>query len=178
MPVLDLLAAKDYLKIEGHEYDDLLTDVIAAAQTAIEHRVGPLEPATAPTAVRVRGVSNYLVLPTGVVAQLVSVTPLDGPPLNLSDLSVDYGVISSKSAWFGYSWYDVVYSAGRATCPPDLLMAVRELVRHLWRPQRGGAQRPGGQPSEAASNTLPGAAYLFPFRIEQLLEPYKLPGIA
>jgi hypothetical protein len=72
----------------------------------------------------------------------------------------------------------VVYLAGRSTVPDDLLFAVKELVRHLWTTQRGGATRPGSQQSDAMSNTLPGAAYVFPFRVEQLLAPHEQPGFA
>jgi hypothetical protein len=72
----------------------------------------------------------------------------------------------------------VVYSAGRASCPADLLLAVRELVRHIWETQRGGTRRPGSSASSETANTIAGAAYLFPFRVEQLLAPYIQPGFA
>jgi hypothetical protein len=59
-----------------------------------------------------------------------------------------------------------------------LLMAVKELVRHMWQTQRGPTRRPGSQPSESAANTVPGAAYLLPFRVSELIAPHLQPGFA
>jgi hypothetical protein len=104
-------------------------------------------------------------------------------PGPLSDLYLDTtsGVVSYAFAgmWFYPGWYDVVYQAGRATVPADLLQALKELVRHVWTTQRGsGVQRPGAMSSEALSITLPGAAYTLPIRVEQLLIPYQRFGFA
>jgi hypothetical protein len=69
---------------------------------------------------------------------------------------------------FSSSAYDVTYVPGRATLPGDLLLAVKEMVRHLWMTQRGsGASRSGGGDQQA-----PG--YLMPYRVQELLEPYRL----
>jgi hypothetical protein len=56
------------------------------------------------------------------------------------------------------------------------LMAIRELVRHLWRTQRGPTRRPGSEPSESVSNTVPGAAYVLPFRVVELITPHVQVG--
>jgi hypothetical protein len=66
---------------------------------------------------------------------------------------------------------------GYVALPADLVLAAKEMVRHLWLTQRGsGVQRPGSRPSDTLSNTLPGAAYTLPFRVEQLLAPYIRAG--
>lgn len=176
MAVLVLQEAKQYLKITGDDQNGTLQEIIDAAQAAIENRVGPLEQG-AQTTLRLRGDGGILVLPT-TNAELVSVTPVGGTALDLTLLNFQYGIISPYYGWLwsSWMWFDVVYVSGRSVCPDDLKLALLELVRHLWSPQRGGGQRPNAQ-ADTAANTLPGAAYLFPFRVEQLLEPYTLPGI-
>jgi hypothetical protein len=112
---------------------------------------------------------------------LTSVTPYNGTALTLSDLYLDTAsavVTYNSGAGFSANYYDVVYQAGRTTCPDDLLMAVLELVRHLWLTRRGPTRRPGSDPSEGTSNTVPGAAYLLPFRVSELVAPHLQPGFA
>lgn len=178
MSVLLLTEAKEHLNIKGSAHDIELGDVIAAAEAAITARVGPLEPVS--KTARIRG-NGCLVLPTAPAVSLTSVTPVGGTALLLGDLYLDPEsavVTVTLGGAIPHGWYDVTYMAGREDCPADLMLALKELVRHLWGPQRGGAQRPGSQPSDAMSNTLPGAAYAFPFRVEQLIAPYESPGVS
>lgn len=173
MAALTVPVAKVHLNIKTGDNDGEIEAVIAAAEVAIAERVGPLAP-TAVT-VRVRGCLLALRLPVTPAISLTSVTPVGGTALTLSDLylDADAGLVTYNSGdGFAEAFYDVVYQAGRAVCPDDLLMAVKELVRHMWATQRGGSQRPGSQPSDALSNSLPGSAYTFPFRVEQLIAPH------
>lgn len=175
MSVLSLTDAKSHLNISGVTHDDELEAMIDAAEAAIALRVGPLEGVSVTE--RVAGGSRALVVNRLPVVTLSSVTPVGGSALDTDDLTLSpAGVVTyaASDTCFGERSYDVVYVAGRATCPADLMMAVKELVRHMWDTQRGGARRPGSPQSEAASNTLPGAAYLFPFRVEQLIAPHEL----
>lgn len=177
--VLTLAEAKTHLNITATTHDAELQDVIDAAEAVISKRVGPLQ-ATVRTA-RVQGGGTRLVLPEYPVTSLTTVTPADSDALTVGDLSLDSaaGVVTYTSgARFGARWYDVAYSAGRATCPDDLLMAVKELVRHMWDTQRGPARRPGSTASDVASNTLPGAGYLLPFRVSELIAPHESVGFA
>lgn len=177
MAVLSVDDAKAYLRITVDTYDDEIEGIVAAAEAAIAQRVGPLEP-TSVTA-RVSGGSGSLVLPVVPAVSLTSVTPYGGSALTVGDLRVNGGVVTyadSASSFTG-STYTVVYSAGRTTCPADLLLAVKELVRHLWGSQRGPA-RAGAPMSDATANTVPGAAYLLPFRVTELLAPHLSPGFA
>ena len=108
------------------------------------------------------------------------VTPLGEAALTVDDYLVTEGGIVEPEAggWFGSRWYDVVYQAGRATVPDDLRMGVLEMLRHLWDTQRaGGSRRVGSGSSDSTANTIPGAAYLFPFRVEQLIAPHVQVGI-
>lgn len=180
MAVLSLALAKTHLNIAAATttYDDELTAFITAAEAVIATRCGPLE-ATAKTA-RVRG-GSALALPVTPAIELTSVTPVDGTALTLSDLYLDTaaGVVTYNSgAAFADRLYTVVYSAGRTTCPADLVLAVKELVRHLWETQRGPSRRPGSTASTETANTIPGAGYLLPFRVSALIAPHMQPGFA
>ena len=178
MSVLTLAEAKAHLNITDSSSDAELQTFIDAAEAALAARVGPLGPVT--TSARVAGGGRTLLLPDAPAVSITSVTPVGGTALTVGDLYLDKtgGAISYASdALFSASWYDVVYVAGRAanTLPDDLLMADKELLRHMWSTQRPGARSTSPLGGEAA-NTIPGAAYLFPFRVEALLAPY-LPGI-
>lgn len=173
MPVVDLPSVKIHLNITKGDHDAELVSITLAAEAAIAERVGPLV-STSVTA-RVRGCLPALRLPVTPAISLTSVTPVGGSALTLTDLYLDAsaGLVTYNSGdGFPESFYDVAYQAGRAECPEDLRMAVKELVRHMWTTQRGGSQRPGSQASDALSNSLPGSAYVFPFRVEQLLTPH------
>jgi len=178
MSVLDVPSAKAHLNIAGNANDAELQAFIDAAEAAISTRIGPL--ATTAVTRQVRGGGTALVLPVTPAISLTSVTPLDGTALTLGDLSLDTATgMVTYAATHQVFWaprYTVVYQAGWATLPGDLLLAVKELVRHLWATQRGGATRPGSKPSETLANTLPGSAYTLPNRVEQLLAPYIRTG--
>jgi len=179
MTALTRNEAKDHLNIAATvtSYDPEIDSFIARAESAVETRCGPLlaEPVTA----RVRGSRPLLSVSQTPILQLTSVTPVGGSPLTLADLVVERpnaGVIEYESGGrFGSRWYDVAYSCGwaatAAELPEDLKLGTLELLRHLWGTQRAtGGGRIGTE--DATANTLPGAAYLLPFRVEQLLAPF------
>lgn len=177
MSSLLLADAKLHLNITSDTHDLELQEFIDTAEAAIAKQCGPL--ASTATTRRVRG-GPSLVLPVTPVIDLTSVTDVvSGVAETVADLLVtDAGIVERlHGGGFTGRYYDVVYNAGRAEVPDDLLMGVKELVRHLWETQRGTG-RTGSPRSEAASNTIPGAAYLFPFRVEQLIESYVQPGLA
>lgn len=177
MSVLDLDDAKAYLRIDADKYNDELQATIDAAEAAISRRVGPLEPT--PVTSTVLGGYRVLVLPAYPVVSVTSVTASNGSTVDVADLFVDEtGVLSKAFDRFTSGTYTVAYVAGRSTCPDDLLIAVKELVRHLWQASQRGNGRPGSPQSDNTANTVPGAAYLFPFRVEQLLAPHVSPRVA
>lgn len=172
MSVLTLAAAKTHLNINSATHDAELQAFIDAAEAAIAKRVGPL--ASTATTSRVEG-GDVLSLPVTPVLSLTSVTPVNGAALTVGDLHVEpSGEVSYTSISTGFpAWrYTVVYNAGRSSLPSDLLLAVKELVRHMWTTQRGGSSRPNSPQSDALSNTIPGSAYTFPIRVEQLIAPH------
>lgn len=173
MAVLTLAEAKSHLNLTASTHDAELLSFIIAAEAAIGERVGPLS--TVVTTVRIRGGRAALRLPVAPAVSLTSVTPYEDSALTLADLYLDGAaglVTHNDGTSFTASHYTVVYTAGRSTCPADLLLAVKELVRHLWETQRGPTARPGSNVSDSVSNTIPGAAYIFPHRVSQLLKPH------
>lgn len=186
MSVLELAGAKIHLNLSGDDEarDAELQTFIDAAEAAIVRRVGPLEPTEITERVRPCG-RTMLSLSHPPVLSLTTVQASDAGTVNVANLEVTEGGIVrfSDGAGFGSRWYDVTYSAGRdpEAFPADLLLAVKELVRHLWSTQRGGdssTRRPGSQSSATVSNALPGSAYSFPTRVEQLLVDHEQPGFA
>lgn len=172
MAALSLPEAKGYLKIAATDEDDKITAAIVAAEAAIVSRIGPIEP-TATTA-RVRGGTLGMRLPVSPAISLTTVTPVGGTALTIADLylSREAAVVTrNDGAALTATFYDVVYQAGRASVPDDLLEAIKALVKHMWQPLRGPTTRPGSQP-EGLSSTLPESAYTFPFRVNELLAPY------
>ncbi len=180
MSVLTLALAKAHLNIAASvlTHDDELQTFIDAAEAAIAKKCGPL--ASTATTQRVASGDWCLIVDTLPAISLTSVTPVGGSALTVGDLMVSSsGVIEyTAGGSFGSPWYDVVYAAGRTTCPADLLMAVKELVRHMFETQRGGTSRPGSRASSETANTITGAAYMFPFRVAQLIAPHEQPGFA
>lgn len=169
MSALKLEDAKKHLNITGSAQDDELQTMIDAAETAIEHRVGPLTPRQVVTTLTPNG--SQLVLPVTPVLSLTSVVPSVGTALDVTGLIVDEetGIVgyADYAGTLAANRYTVTYQAGRSPIPADLLEAVDELVRHLWRTQRGPTARP-----TANDQQQPGAGFLIPYAVAALIEPY------
>lgn len=182
MSVLALEVAKAHLNIPASSTadDDELQVTIDAAEGALARACGPLAPTTVTE--RVKGSRTMLKLRVTPALELTSVTPVGGAALTLSDLYLDQlaGVIEyDTGGTFGSRAYTVVYVAGRDPIPDDLLQGVKELLRHMWKTQRGRERRrvPGvdGTDPEELAAAVGGAG--FPPRVLQLIEPYRQVGI-
>lgn len=177
MSTLTLAEAKSHLNITVATYDTELQDTIDEAESLIAGRCGPLTSTT--TTERVSGGGCGLVVRETPIVSLTSVTPVNGTAYDVTLMSVDKsaGVIEWTSGTrFATGRYDVVYQSGRSSVPDGLLRGVKELVRHLWETQRGPTRRPGAPGGDSASNTLPGAAFIWPFRVEQAIAKYVQVG--
>lgn len=182
MSALTLSDAKAHLNISVVETDDdgELQDFIDAAEAAIGKKCGAL--ASTSTTARVSGGTQTLVLPTAPVASLTSVAPVNGSAIDSALLYLDEaaGIVEYvDGSAFSERRYDVVFQAGRATVPADLLLAVKELVRHLWLTQRGAAPgSPGALPNagefEFITDASVGRSFSFPWRVEQLMAAHLL----
>lgn len=172
--------ARAHLNITSTVHDGELVGVIAAAEAAIAQRVGPLEPTT--VTARLSG-NTALVLPVHPAISLTSISDAAGTAQTVGQFALDgaNGVLSYAAAGtrFSSAFYTVTYQAGRpaGALPADLLFAVKELVRHLWDSQRGPTRRPGMPSSDGAANSMAGAGYLLPFRVQELLTPHLQFGI-
>lgn len=180
MSVVGIEDVKKYLKITRDHDDDTLQQIIDAAEAKIGMRI-PLDPAEVRTSV-VTPNGSYLVLPWSPVVELTSITPNVGDALDVDLLVANGGVVEYivGAGTFPATSYTIVYKAGYPDppgLPHNLKLAIYELVRHLWRPQRGN-QRPGSPQSDAPSNTVPGASFLMPNRVTELLADFELPGFA
>ena len=151
------------------KYNDDLERYIEAATPLIEYKTGPL-------IVRARtftfdGGSTAVLLPV----RFASVTTIteSGSPV------IDYvaqptaGIIyagttqSPRSFLPGVQNVVVTVQVGSATVPPNVILATRELVRHLWQIGRQGNRPAYGQ--DAAETPPMGFAY--PRRVLELLSP-------
>jgi hypothetical protein len=171
--VLTLADTKVYLNISQATYDAELQTFIDSAEAAIAKRCGPL--ASTATTKQVDGRGTSLILPLTPVISLTSITGNAGEVVATTDVTVlSPGIVryTNGGYWFGSLWYTVVYNAGRSTVPADLLMAVKELVRHFWITQRGSAR------SGPTGDSEGGPGYLWPYRVLELLAPYTQPGFS
>jgi uncharacterized phiE125 gp8 family phage protein len=169
MSALLLADTKTHLNITSTTSDGELQAMIDAAEAILANSVGPLVVQSA-TKVRVAG-GNQLVVPAAPIATLTAVASADGGVLDTSLLSVDNtaGIIyyTDNVTRFSAVAYDVTYAAGWTTVPPDLMLGIKEMVRHLWATQRGSQSR-SAQPGQD-----PAPGYLMPYRVEQIIEPYR-----
>jgi hypothetical protein len=78
--------------------------------------------------------------------------------------------------WYGEVW--VTYTAGSTVIPGNVLLAGRELLRHLWQNgQQAGRPQLGGMPGDDTVYSPSG--YAMTRRIAELLgDPRKAPGFA
>jgi hypothetical protein len=171
--VLSLDEAKSHLNMTSTVDDAELSAVVDAAEAAIAKRVGPLEPTDVTSIINCGGWA--LTLPQRPVISITSVvaTVPFGTVTVPTDLVVDgeSGVVTSQMWAIPAARYTVTYVAGRDDLPADLLFAVKEMVRHLWRSQRGSASLPGQGGGDTAT---PG--YLIPNAVAELLQPHKIYG--
>ncbi len=174
MTALRLADVKAFLNVGTTRHDDELQDILDRAEAILAARVGPLSPLTV-TGERHTG-PGPLVLKRYPVVSVVGATS-GGAVVGDLDLDGDAGLLygSFGSARGGVR---VTYTAGRAVLPADLEAAVLELVRHLWQSQRpAGAQAPPGSLG-GGDDAPPGGAFLLPYRVQSLIEPYLLPTVA
>lgn len=167
---------------------------IDAAETAIGHRVGPLTPITVTETHDGGDASIYLrKLPVGSVTTVTEVvgniiyTLTNQPPGQSVDAwgytvnSTTGRVIRRTASGQPYRFVPgmenvtVTYQAGWATLPDDLVAAVKELVRHLWKTQRGNNS---GRPGFEDEPVVVGAFSSWPERVVELVQPYNSPRVA
>lgn len=172
MSLVSVPSLKAYLNITRDVSNTELQVIIDAAEAAIANYVGPLAVGDS-TTVRVNG-GAMLVLPAVPVDAVTVIETPDGQVIDLALVTVNQasGLVYYNDNYSGFSSpvYDVTFTTGWATdsVPGDVVLAIMELCRHLWRPQLGGGSRANTGDAEA-----PGAGYMLTPRVEQLIEPYR-----
>lgn len=134
---------KPYLGQMSNVNDDELDGFVAAAEAAVESRVGPLVVSAQSSVVRGRGTCE-LVVPVVPIDAVTSVTGKSGSTVTVDRFSGRAGVIYFETA-LSEDYYTVVYTAGwaatAAAIPADLKQAVGWQVQLDWQSMRGKAQR-------------------------------------
>lgn len=171
MSVITLPEAKEHLRLTTSEQAAEVQTVIDRAESLVTERCGPL--VSTPQSGRFTATRLGLPLPVYPVIELTSVTLVGGSALTIADLTADDdGVVEyDDGSDFPAGRYDVEWTAGHAataaTVPPGLKLGVLELIRHLW-----DTRRPASRTRADAG--APGAAFMFPYRVEQSLAPYTM----
>lgn len=183
MALLTLAEAKAQLDIDTTSSDTELQAYVDGVTAAIEAHVGPVEnrSVTEVHDLPACGV-RMLVLRQTPAVSLTSVAAVltSGSGYDVADLDLDgeTGTVRRKDGGRLYGPLRFVYVAGRGTVPPTLNLAARIMVQHLWRTQYGasrGLSSIGGGDDVSVNEPIAGWGYAIPFRVLQLLEPYKLP---
>jgi hypothetical protein len=184
MALITLEQAKAQLDLETASHDTELQLYIGALTSAIERHTGPVENRTVTEVVNSRG--PLLALTQAPAVSLTSITPVltGGLAIDVADVALDGDSAVVRrldgGSFYGGPW-TVVYTAGRgATVPDTIQLAALMLLQHLWRTQYGAARGSvGGGDDVSVTEPIPGFGYAIPYRVLQLLEPYKVPpGVA
>jgi len=195
--IITLQQAKDTLNITTTQYDTELPQYITAASVLWEMRVGPV--AGSPTYDEFyNGGSPTIVVRHPPIQSVTSITESWGASTSytLVNQVVDSG---SNVGFYGYSVdlargvftrrasavatqfapgvqnIHIVYVAGFATTPADIVQAVALLTSHLWETQRGATRRPGMGGEDGYD---PRASYTWPRRVQEIAASRYIPGIA
>ena len=165
MALPTLAGLKAHLNITASTSDTELATFLAAARKMIEAHTGPLAP-TSVTEV-VDGRPSAWVLSARPVVSVDSATGTDDSrTATLASLAIDgpAGVVRSAADNLSGSW-SVTYTAGMASVPENVELAVYVTAQHLWKTQRGGGQRPG-QGTDPVGSTV---GYALPYMAIELL---------
>jgi uncharacterized phiE125 gp8 family phage protein len=198
-PIVALTDAKSFLNITSSTYDAELTTFIAAASQAIVNRIGQVSGSPTVDEWHDGGNPRLVLRNRGPIQSVTSVTESWGTidytltQVTLDSASpetafgytvdLDTGVLVRRSNGIavcfmaGIRNVHVTYVAGYTTVPADISQACLLLLSHMWETQRGsGVRRPGTPPVDDSQP----AAFIgqWPRRVEELLAPYTLPGLA
>ncbi|MFE7444557.1 head-tail connector protein [Streptomyces chartreusis] len=181
MALLTLAEAKAQLDIESTSYDAELQAYVDGVTAAIEAHVGPVENRTVTeTHDTPSSGARMLVLRETPAVSLTSVAAVltNGTGYDVSSLDLDgaTGTVRRLDGGRLFGPLRFVFTAGRGTVPPTINLAARIMVQHLWRTQYGagrGLSGIGGGDDVSVNEPIAGWGYAIPFRVLQLLEPYK-----
>jgi hypothetical protein len=153
--------------------DDKIREYIAATTAAVEYFVGPVIRRTVEQVLQ--GDRAAWVLHTTPVLTITSVTALQTwqPAIDIGvlDVDTDTGILRrTDGIWFYSGDYRVLYVAGRTAVPPNVALAGKLILQHLWRTQYGAARGPSSADDFLVTEQVPGFGYAIPNRALQLLQ--------
>ena len=112
---------------------------------------------------------------TSVVEDGVTLTAGTDYVADLTMSIVYRGTITAQRDWQnGRNNITVVYVSGETTPNPTAQLLVKELTRHLWRTQRGASPMSMGGGDDTY---VPGSANIMTYRVRELVDMLKVPGI-
>lgn len=176
--LFSLAAAKAKLDIPATSTssDEELREFIEATTAAVEFFVGAVARRTVQQVLQ--GARDAWVLHTTPVLAVTAVTPLQSwqQAVDVSVLDVDTttGIVRrTDGLCFTGGDYRITYTAGRAIVPPNVSLAAKLILQHLWRTNYGasrGLSAVGGGDDFLATEQVPGFGYAIPNRALQLLQ--------
>lgn len=192
---MDLAEAKEHLNLgSSSTNDDELGLFLRRTERALVRRVGHValsEPITKHFHRREhRTTLRVDVLPVAVVLEVQAgggVVPAadllaGGTGWYFEDETDQRVGILRHTSGFGTGPASVQYQAGYEEVPEDLGLASLELLRHLWKTQRGSlVTRPGMRGEKADGIQEEDATpkgFTWPKRVLELIEPFELPVVA
>lgn len=154
--------------------DDKLFDHLAAATEWVEWKIGG--PAAVTTITESVYTCGWSIIPAK--RPLVSVDSITPEESSTALPATAYKVDTTNHLIRFYrgasrGWYTLVYDAGLATVKRLYRNAGLELARHFWASQNGTVSR--GRPDEVVPTPL---GFAVPRRVDEMLTPNDLPGIA
>jgi hypothetical protein len=178
-----LAEAKTHLNAAGITTNDVeLEHFLQAACARIEYEVGPVARRTVTSERQRHEYGRATIwLHQAPVISVTTVTSVatGGTTVTVADLDVDPdGRITYKDGYtrFPAGLYLWTYVAGRVIIPAPITLATKELVRHLWRSQRGATGLPLQGGEDVYVPTLP---FALPNGVRELLAPYmRAPAVA
>lgn len=181
MGLLTLAEAKAQLDIDTTSYDTELQAYVDGVTAAIEAHVGPVENrSVTETHDTPSSGARMLVLRETPAVSLASVAAVlaggSGYDVAALDLDGATGTVMRLDGGRLYGPLRITFTAGRGTVPATINLAARIMVQHLWRTQYGatrGLAGIGGGDDASVNEPIAGWGYAIPFRVLQLLEPYK-----
>lgn len=170
--IITLDEAKPHLNIPPTEpVDDAeITAAISAVTFIVESKVGAVISRSVTESVVFCGKAQALTV--GPVLSLTSVTNVASGQV-VTGFTVTPGAVlrMTDDSPLPAGRHTVVYTAGRTTVPENIKWAAKEILRHLWKTQRGGGLPLQGSEDEGFAAT--GAGFLIPYRAQAALEPHE-----
>lgn len=192
--LIPLVDVKTFLRISGTADDALLQSMVLAAQDAWRSKGGPLTTSSQPIVEWHDGGSTTITPYRTPIAEIMTVSETIGTiayqlhgqdPGDSADpwaysVDADTSTITRRAAGIATAFADgernirLVYTSGYPTLPDDIALALKMLVKHLWLTQRGSTGRPN-----AGGDDMPqaGAAFMWPYRVLEILNAHIVPGI-